>query len=220
MWSSLLALTLLSCAPAPPPERAYLAALGSLSRCAEVAPGDLRGECVAMAARERARAGEPEVATGACDQAGLGIWQGECWFLVSDALEATGPEAEALCERAGPHRGQCLGHAAAREAKQLLATPGAELEALRTLEARVARYRQGPRVQEEAWQLLVKQRASQDPGQPFSRALCGALEPSRCAEILRARLGPSGLCAADPAQVAPDAAALLQLAQEGCPEAQ
>ncbi|MCB9746023.1 MAG: hypothetical protein H6740_25835 [Alphaproteobacteria bacterium] len=217
MWSSLLGpwlLNLLACGRAPSPEQAYLAALDAdaAEACLPISDPQLRGECVSLTALRLARQGRQDEATAACALEGLGRWQGECWFMVADGLEAEPALARTLCERAGPHRGQCLSHAAGRLAGALFEEPGGEPEKLTQLEALVADFRSGPRVQEEAWRMLVAQRAAARPGAPFSLALCGDLEPERCADILAARGG--GVCG--PVEIAPDAEAVLAAAQARC----
>jgi hypothetical protein len=107
----------LSCGSAEPhPLSAYIAATRdpATGACAAIADLDLQGECAALRARDLARTDEA-AAVSACAAIPAGMWHDECHFLLSDALDATGDKAQALCATAGRFSSQCLSHARSRE---------------------------------------------------------------------------------------------------------
>lgn len=68
-------------------------------------------------------------------------WKDECWFLLSDTVDARDKLATDLCGRAGHYEGQCLAHASYREGKEMLEVPGQEMETLAHVEARIEKKR-------------------------------------------------------------------------------
>ncbi len=107
----------LSCGgPESHPLADYIAATRTpaSTACEDIAHPSLAGECTALRARDLARTDEA-TAVAACARIPPGTWQEECYFLVSDALDATGAKAEALCATAGRFNLQCLSHARSRE---------------------------------------------------------------------------------------------------------
>jgi len=111
----------------PHPLHAYVAAIQAPGppACQTIADPVLRGECGALAARDLAPTDEG-AAVRACEALDPGLWQDECYFLVSDALDATGAKAEALCATAGRFSHQCLSHARSRQERAPgVLTPGA-----------------------------------------------------------------------------------------------
>jgi hypothetical protein len=85
----------------------------ALRSCSEISDAGLAGECAALRARDLAKIDERS-AIEACATIAPGMWQDECYFLVSDAVDATGAKADALCATAGRFSSQTLSHAASR----------------------------------------------------------------------------------------------------------
>lgn len=110
-------------------------------------------ECVVFEARELARADDLEAAEALCGTLD-GLWRDECWFLVSDTVDAVGDQAFAYCRAARSLERQCLGHALTRQATQLMSEPGGEAEALQILTDGFARHYPLPRAREEAQHLV------------------------------------------------------------------
>lgn len=170
---------------------AYLDALdGGPDACAALSSADLRGECVAFAAYDRAREGRLSEALAACDAAPEGRWRDECVFLAADGAGVHGEEARTLCRRAGRWWQQCVGHAINREAEAVFERfpPGREPEALDALQAVVARYIGGGEVRDKARRLLVARIAGRTEGGPFTRASCGRAPADVCRDAYAERV--------------------------------
>lgn len=151
---------------------------GDLAACAALRDPDSRGQCTSGAVEALAPQ-DLDAALAAC--AALGSpWLEECTFRAADAAEVWGAQAAALCPRTGRYVGQCLGHAAAREAEQLFAQPGREPEALEQLTLRVQGYRKGRRADLEARGLAARVIGQREPTQPFSQGHCGRAELDLC----------------------------------------
>lgn len=146
--------------------------------CAGLDDPMAQGSCVTASAPTLART-DLEAALRACTAAST-PWLEECMFRVADAALITGDDAARVCPLSGRYAGQCLGHAASREADLLFATPGQEPEGLARLRARVDVYRKGRRAEEEARGLAARAIARRSPEQPFAAALCGRAPVDLC----------------------------------------
>ncbi|HJN73207.1 MAG TPA: hypothetical protein QGF58_04645 [Myxococcota bacterium] len=118
-------------------------------------------ECVLFEARELAKAGSRQEAKALCGTL-EGIWEDECWFLVSDTLDLVGEEAFATCRMARSFERHCLGHALTRQAEILMAEPGNEAAALRILTDGFARHYPLPRAKAEAQHLVDAELSRRD----------------------------------------------------------
>jgi len=217
-------LALLATACAADPASLYVQAANDPTHpraCAGIDDPRLHGECVAMTAAEVAALKGEAAARARCATLPAGDpWRAECYFLVSDRLEAVGEAALSLCDEAGPYRSKCAGHALQREARVLLSeTPrGQESSAVSVLLERSALYFPDPREgQQEVWHTMVEHIASRDFGQPFSLDTCGQAPPPVCATAFVTRVrfrardarSPDALrvlCAAEPRDAAAAAA--------------
>lgn len=167
---------------------------GDASACAAHDDAALAGECVAMAARERARAGDLDGARLDCASIPAGMWRDECAFLLADAQDAAGDEAHRLCGDAGRYRSQCLSHAMAREVNALLtASPaGAEDQAylgvLRLGEAYLPANGGVARAQA----MFVNHLAGREPNRPFGPLQCGSAPAELCAAAYAERVRRQG----------------------------
>ncbi len=165
---------------------------GDPARCMAIDAPQLRGECLAMAARDQARAGALEDALQTCATMPDGDpWRDECHFLTSDAVEATGEQARDICARAGRFTDRCLGHALGRDGRALLhaAAPGTEREVYRQLREQAQRYFDSDRdAGRKLWHILVEFVASRDGAQPFSAATCGTLPQNICRSAFLSRM--------------------------------
>ncbi|MCB9758766.1 MAG: hypothetical protein H6739_02920 [Alphaproteobacteria bacterium] len=186
----MLVLAWLACAPPSPSatERRAAATATDPDQCAQMVDPVHADECRTWVAGDLASDGQAAQADALCAQNTSQPWSGECFFLVNDALDAIGEPAAQRCARAGPFRGQCLGHAAAREGQTLLAVPGRETEALGVLTARFSSLRSPEVARAEAREAVIGQLAARAPGQPFSAALCGDADEALCGDALQQRI--------------------------------
>ena len=212
-WPLLMAM---GCAPSSDADRYIDATEHPLTAgaCDRIEAPALRGECVAMTASAVAQHHGEAAARQRCQRLVDGDpWRHECFFVVSDALEATGQTAVALCEAAGPYRDKCAGHALQREGRPLLdATPwGQESMIMETLMGHSAAYFTDEHTQRQAvWHLLVEHIASRDFGAPFGMEMCGQVPQSLCVSAFVTRMrfserdnlqspdGLTALCAQNP----------------------
>lgn len=189
----LLALAL-ACAT-PPATDAYLDAALNGSPCGAIDDPALRGECWSFSAQKVAAAGHVEQALALCEQS-TALWHDECVFLVSDTVDSTFELADQLCNRANALRPQCLGHASNREARALLAEPGAETAALARLAERTRAYRSPEMARDEARRMVLQRVADRRADQPFDVEICGDLSADLCRDVYIERLMRGG--GADP----------------------
>jgi hypothetical protein len=189
-----LLMLLMGCAPADP-AALYLAAAADPTdprACEGIADVRLYGECVSMTAAELAATSGEATARARCGRLPAdNPWRGECYFLLSDTLGATGPQALSLCSEAGGYRDRCAGHALEREGRALLnATPLGEEDAAveKLLELGAVYFPDPPGGDSQVSHLLVEHLASRDFDQPFRRATCGSAPKSVCAAAFVARL--------------------------------
>jgi len=179
-------LFLLGCGPQTDAER-YLKAIAEPDNpagCEPITDDWLAGECRAMAATATAEHGDVGGGLAICEEmAAHDPWRDECFFLISDRITATGPQAAEICGRAGRYQDRCLGHAFGREGRERLAsvTPGEEREAYRELRALSQSYFDDPQTAgKKLWHLMVEFIASRDIEAPFSAATCGGLAENLC----------------------------------------
>ena len=163
-------------------ERAAALLAGSTDACELLRPGSERGICVALGAHARAMAGDVVGAWQTCQSMAAGPWRDECHFLVTDTAGVTGDEAKAWCQHSGRWRLQCVGHAMAREANELMAghARGQEERLAEELNRLAARYVGQAQAHPRAHSLLVGHLAERDPERPFHEGVCGSAPPRAC----------------------------------------
>ena len=205
----------LGCA-APSDRDHYLAAVkteGSTAEarrhCEAIHRADLRGECIAESAAAAAANGGAEATERSCEAIDQGPWRDECWFLGADTLGLIGDPAISWCGRAGRYRGNCLGHAIAREVKSTesrLDAVGQEPALLAAVSAIVDRYKpaapesQRRRSAEAMTASIISTRLEE---QPLSAHRCGQASEAICGQAYRFALeaqlkarNPEGVCSA------------------------
>ncbi|NOY24911.1 MAG: hypothetical protein GXP62_03475 [Oligoflexia bacterium] len=190
-WLALLALLASACRTSTPgqqgPAHAYIAAAesGDPAACQAISDPDLRGECAVFAAHALALAGDSEQSRQVCAALPVGIWQDECWFSLSDALESTGKQAKLLCGLAGRFKTPCLGHVIARDSSRLLSqlSLGEESQALDQLRSLSIDYVGRGMGTARARQNMRKALAVRFRDQDFDPALCGSVPPDICADV-------------------------------------
>ena len=150
--------------------------------CTEIGSTALREECISMVAAERAKTGDLAWAQEVCVGMTEGFWRDECHFLVTDTAGVVGDEAKAWCQHSGRWRLQCVGHAMAREANELMVghVRGQEHRLAEELNRLTARYVGQAQAQPRAHSLLVGHLAERDPEQPFHAGVCGSAPPQAC----------------------------------------
>ena len=144
---------------------------GSQADCSGIHAPDLAGDCWSWKASLLAADGEVDQAAQICSAMEDSQWKGECWFLVADATEAQRADATTLCQHAAPYERECVDHAVQRLAEALLASHGAEMEAIAELTDR--------------WTPLYGQKEASQR----SRALVSALIGQRPHPLSRATFG-------------------------------
>lgn len=172
---------------------AYVDALshpGEISRCEAILDPSQQGECVAIGAAALAKAGERTTADAACRAIVDPVWQPECWFLIADAVDATGAEARELCGRTGPFQQPCFGHTMGREAGKIFDQVGVgeEIEAEERLARAFEFYQSPPAAGRKAREFLVRHLGARELEAPFQRDLCGAAREDVCRAAFRARV--------------------------------
>ncbi|MEL6347354.1 MAG: hypothetical protein AAFV53_29840 [Myxococcota bacterium] len=192
-----LILSLLCSCTTEPSAQAYVEATRRPDQpalCDAIRDPALHGECVAMSAATIADAdADRRRADPLCRKLDADDpWRGECFFLISDALNATGEDAQAICADAGIYAERCLGHALQREGAALLqVTPrGQESQAYQDLYQRaLALFEGNQRVAgRKVWQIFVDQLAARDIDAPFSPAICGSVPDELCRTVFLTRM--------------------------------
>lgn len=160
--------------------------------CEGITPATLYGECVAMTASEVAAAMGEQAARARCARLMDGDpWRDECYFLISDTLEAAGEQAVSLCNETGQYRSRCVGHALQREGRALLDRfpRGEEAEAYKIIKQRSEYYFNDPKEGgRKVWHLMMEYIASRDYGEPFRIETCGSVPERLCVSAFVTRL--------------------------------
>lgn len=195
--TSRLALLLVACAPqAIDPDQkdrlAYLDAARTPSdpnACAPIRSATLQAECIAMSAGELSATGRVDDARTLCGSLEQSAWRDECRFLVAEKSNVPLEQAGALCDESGAYASRCRGHLLRREAAQTLqrTTVGSEAEALEAVITLTGRLFPPP-VEPRARGLVAEHLAGRLPGEPFSRAHCGAADRALCVQAYIARV--------------------------------
>ena len=146
-------------------------------------------ECVAQAARELAVQGRGEEARSACQGLAGGPWRDECFFLVTDTLDLRGDEARRACQDAGQWRQQCVGHAMARDAHDIMAELGLghEDEATERIVQEVATYVGARQAEPRARAILADELAGRAEG-ALSALDCGTAARDLCRDAYSERV--------------------------------
>jgi len=114
-------------------------------------------------------------------------WRGECFFLLSDNLQAISEEGKRLCGMAAPFQEDCLRHVAARDVElnlfPLLAHNNAPpMKVMPRIYSIVQHYLPAEIAQPMARDMLLRRYASVlQP--PFSRASCQGMDPDMCSQL-------------------------------------
>lgn len=193
MRFALAAAILMGCEKPGTPAADYLAGMGDPAACSTIADVALQGECAAFAAEAQAAAGDVSGAKEACAQVAHSVWGMECWFMVADAIRATGEEARGICGRAGRFQQQCRAHAMGREGDAILDQhlPQQPDAAYAALVVALKSWLDGPRARRRSAELLSHRLAAHEREGPFDVVWCGDLPGEICREALALRLEPS-----------------------------
>lgn len=182
------------CGPPKPDAVRYVdairAGIGGLSECSCITDPDVHSDCVAWIALAQAEAGDAARAEAACG--GLPSethWRGECFFLVADAIKASGARAKAMCAQAAPFTEWCLAHVAQRRLGELLADlPRGQEAAFETQSFTIARDIAGLRRGERIYRRSISRALADRPDDPFDMATCGTATEETCSRAYLERL--------------------------------
>ncbi len=165
----------------------------ALGACAQIVSESLRGECVALLARDLVATGAD--AWGACRGLQPGEWRDLCSFEAIDGDGEFGDDVAARCVHTGAYQQRCLAHVLSRHSKREWAVlkPGDEDAMVRWLDLKVREYgvgSEGPQlVRELAGRAVADRALTADPARDFDPEDCGALSADLCRSAFRAYVG-------------------------------